>query len=485
MAASHLLPRILLTWYDATDEPRIGECWTFTVRLRRPRGFSNPVSFDYEGWLFRQSVGATGYVRGDSVKIDCGRVSELTRVRRHFVDRISALLPEDNATAVVLAITVGARHKINDEQWRRYAITGTSHLMAISGLHIGLAAGGGFFLIWFLLALCRLAWHSVSVVLYLIDRAAQLPYSELRIAELKGFVLLTTATTLIWVVLPASWPGRKLAWLAALGSVLHLAPRPARDCVEIHALDVGQGLATVVLTKSHTLIYDTGPAFRSGSDTGALVLVPFLRGKGIDNVDVVVVSHGDNDHAGGVGSLTAEIRVGEILSGEPLPRPRIAPASQTLCEAGQRWHWDGVDFTILHPGPDQIRLGNNASCVLEIRVGTHLALLTGDIELAAERQLLEENRLSSAELVFVPHHGSRTSSHAAFIARLRPRTAVISAGFDNQWGFPKDDVVAALGSWRRRGRQYGHYRRTILSNVSGQRPAAGRGAAPGPSPHLA
>ena len=130
-----------------------------------------------------------------------------------------------------------------------------------------------------------------------------------------------------------------------------------------------------------------------------------------------------------------------MLSGEPLQRLPQLPALQSLCEAGQRWQWDGVEFAILHPGPEQVRIGNNASCVLEISVGTHTALLTGDIELAAERWLVESQRLQSAELVFVPHHGSRTSSHAAFIAELRPQVAVVSAGFDNQWGLPKDDVV--------------------------------------------
>lgn len=614
-----LLPsKIRLSWYDAADLPRIGECWDFTVRLRRPRGFSNPVSFDYEGWLFRQSIGATGYIRDGAQTQECVLRTGLTRIRRHLVDRIGALLPDGDATAVLLAVTVGARHQIDNEQWRRYAVTGTSHLMAISGLHIGLAAGGAFFLSWMLLALCQrsgnirdqaaifalliaslygivsgfaipaqrallmltlvllatlsrrlmnptrvlvlvcivitvadpltilapgfqlsfaavaillwlaklhreaaansairdrlrgavaelipmqiallmgllpltavlfgrvswlaplvnllvlpvfnlvtvptsllglvlggplaavgdgllwAAWYSVFWVLELIELAARIPFSELRVANLHGIALLSTILTIIWVVLPASWPGRKLAWIAALAAVIHVAPRPAADCVEIHALDVGQGLATVVLTKSHTLVFDTGPSFRSGSDTGALVLVPFLRGKGIADVDVVVVSHGDNDHVGGVRSLIAEIQVSKVLSGESLAPLSVSPASQSLCETGQRWNWDGVDFEILHPGPQQVRAGNNASCVLEIRVGERVALLTGDIELAAEQQLVREQRLPDAELVFVPHHGSRTSSHAEFIARLRPGIAVVSAGFDNQWGFPKDDVV--------------------------------------------
>ncbi|NOX70970.1 MAG: DNA internalization-related competence protein ComEC/Rec2 [Gammaproteobacteria bacterium] len=615
VGANELPKKIRLSWYDAPEMPVIGECWALKVRLRRPRGFSNPVGFDYEGWLFRQGIGATGYVREGVRAAECPRASALIRVRRQLVERLAAVLPDDDATAVMMAITVGARHKISSERWRQYAVTGTSHLMAISGLHIGLAAGGGFLLAWFLLALgnrcgnihdqaaimglivaglyvavsgfavpalrallmlllvllitlhrrplnpmrilaltciamtmadplsiltpgfqlsfaavaillwlarlhrvknidrrfrhrlqrgvrelvplqialllgllpltvalfgrvswlsplvnlialpvfnlvtvpasllgllfsgpfeaigdvfLRIAWYSVSFLLSLIDFAARIPHAELRIATLDWLALAAVGFTMTWVILPAGWPGRKLAWLAALAAVLHVAPRPPADCVDIHALDVGQGLAIVVTTQTHTLVYDAGPSFRSGSDTGALVVAPFLRAKGIDDIDIVVVSHSDNDHAGGVRSLLAGSQVGEILVGERLAD--IA-ASQTLCEAGQRWQWDGVRFALLHPDGRQARTGNDASCVVEIRVGKHVALLTGDIELLTEQQLVRQRQLSTAELVMVPHHGSRTSSHAAFIAQLQPRIAIVSAGFENRWGFPKDDVV--------------------------------------------
>ena len=155
ISSGELPPRIRLSWFDAVEAPRIGDCWELTVRLRRPRGFSNPAGFDYEGWLFRESIGATGYVREGRRLAQCARLSWVTTIRRQSVDRLADLLPDDAATAVLMAVTVGARHKIDDKQWRQYAITGTSHLMAISGLHIGLAAGGGFLLSWCLLALCN------------------------------------------------------------------------------------------------------------------------------------------------------------------------------------------------------------------------------------------------------------------------------------------------------------------------------------------
>jgi competence protein ComEC len=121
---------------------------------------------------------------------------------------------------------------------------------------------------------------------------------------------------------------------------------------------------------------------------------------------------------------------------------------QSFCVAGQSWLWDGIRISVLQPSVLQPRAGNNASCVLEIRTGESRALLTGDIELAAEQRLVRRHQLSPTQLVFVPHHGSRTSSHAAFIDQLQPQVALVSAGFGNRWGFPKDDVVQR---WRSAG----------------------------------
>ncbi|MFQ6004748.1 MAG: ComEC/Rec2 family competence protein, partial [Woeseia sp.] len=149
--------RIRLSWFDASSRPRVGETWRFEARLRRPRGFSNPGGFDYEAWLFRQSIGATGYVvEGPHNLRQAEPVDGISRLRQRFVSRVEARLPRDDASAVVMAVAVGARHAITRGQWNRYAATGTSHLMAISGLHIGLAAGGVFVLSWIVLSFsCR------------------------------------------------------------------------------------------------------------------------------------------------------------------------------------------------------------------------------------------------------------------------------------------------------------------------------------------
>ena len=155
---SDLPARIRLSWYEPEAEPGVGELWQLRVRLRRPHGYANPGGFDYEGWLFRQGIGATGYVvsPAEHQRLDSVPVGRISRIRQAFVNRVADLLPDDDAAAVLLAVGVGARHRITREQWDRYAVTGTSHLMAISGLHIGLAAGGVFLLAWAIYApFCR------------------------------------------------------------------------------------------------------------------------------------------------------------------------------------------------------------------------------------------------------------------------------------------------------------------------------------------
>lgn len=138
------LPRIIrLSWYEVEVAPKIGEVWRLAVRLKRPRGLSNQGGFDFEAWLFRERIGATGYVDNfaRSYRIKGELLSFSGALRARLVARIGTVLPDDDGTAVLMAITVGAWHKISSSQWDLYARTGTSHLMAISGLHIGLASG--------------------------------------------------------------------------------------------------------------------------------------------------------------------------------------------------------------------------------------------------------------------------------------------------------------------------------------------------------
>ena len=218
--------------------------------------------------------------------------------------------------------------------------------------------------------------------------------------------------------------------------VLHKPSVPPRDCVDLHVLDVGQGLTVVMRTSAHAVVYDAGPAFRSGTDTAALVTIPFLDALGIAEIDLLVVSHADLDHAGGFASLISAKSTGEVIAGEALSG---APANVEPCVAGQRWILDALHLTVVHPGSDSAWHGNNASCVLLAAIGDQKVLLTGDIEAGVESFLVEH--LPLANTVIVPHHGSNTSSSERFVNALRPQTAIVSTGYRNRWGFPKPGVV--------------------------------------------
>jgi competence protein ComEC len=185
-------------------------------------------------------------------------------------------------------------------------------------------------------------------------------------------------------------------------------------------------------------MYDTGPAFRTGRDTGELVILPFLRSAGIRHLDTLMVSHSDLDHIGGMHSLLKAMPTQALIVG-----PSIASVQEqvntTQCRRGRRWQWDGVDFQVLHPG---ITYGheNDSSCVLRVSASGGSALLTGDIEKPGEIALAAHG-LPRTDVVVVAHHGSRSSSTAELIEAARARFAIFSAGYRNRWGFPQPDVV--------------------------------------------
>jgi competence protein ComEC len=232
-------------------------------------------------------------------------------------------------------------------------------------------------------------------------------------------------------------------------------PAPVPDgAARITILDVGQGLSVVVETRGHTLVYDAGPSFRTGSDTGQLVVVPFLKSRGIRTVDRVVVSHDDDDHKGGAGSVLAladarALTLGPSLQAGALDDKR-AQVTRDTCRRGESWAWDGVAFRWVHPADVRYERDNDSSCVLLVSTGGHTALVTGDIEAEAESELVRNGELAPVEIVVVPHHGSRTSSTQDFVAALRPRWAVYAVGYRNRWNFPVRRVVER---WEQAGAQ--------------------------------
>lgn len=600
--------RFRLTWRDTKVPPLPGDRLSLSVRLKHVHGFASPGAWDYEGWLIWRGIRYTGYVvdsteQGQSDPAAC---CPLTRLRSHLSTAVDGLPLSADTRAIVRALTVADRSGISTRLNERFSATGTSHLMAISGLHIGLVAGLGFLLcasVWrhipalagrvpsvvagaiaalalgtsyallagmtlptqralimlavfagsvvgrqraavsssiAFAALCVLCWHPPAIIsagfwlsfgavvtivaalrhvdrrprwraalfvqlalglalwpiLALFDMPAAIgaPLANIVLVPLFGFVIVPVS--LIGVaLLPAApaigggvlgllepllhWVLEGLAWVA-LGNDL-VGWSPSRDvwasmsaliCLAflfaprgfplrwamlpmlllpwlprqlpfdqgafaLHVLDVGQGLSAVVQTQTHTLVFDTGPAFGSGFATSKAVLVPFLRDRGLRRIDRLVLSHGDIDHAGGVDQLRSAVEVARIDSGEPV---RVGNSAGT-CRAGENWQWDGVDFRFLHPPPGTSENGNNASCVLRVTGRGGSILLTGDIERRVEQHLVTAMPAELAsDILVAPHHGSRSSSSAAFVAASSPQYVLYTTGWGNRYGFPASDV---------------------------------------------
>ncbi|MEK6805697.1 MAG: DNA internalization-related competence protein ComEC/Rec2 [Pseudomonadota bacterium] len=598
--AENLPQKIRASWYRDAEVLRGGDCWRMQLRMRTPHGSLNPGGFDYEGWLFRQGIGATASVR-KAERCKAADGYPILRLRQHISDRLHGWIPDEadaQGRAMLAALTIGDTSGFTDTDWDAFRLTGTTHLVAISGFNIAIVAGIAFFLLrwlWVLwprlclwipaqrvallgsavfafayallagfeppvqravvmlfvvlaaawmhrlakasrvLALAWLAvllldpfatlsagtWLSfgaVAAIFYVsvgryrapgFWRAAlrvQIMLSVMlaplslfffhgvswfapliNLAVVPLFALLTPLAvgSLIFSLIfppPASMPLQALGvvlqqvgdtllgsleypqlWFAAspspiagglflLAAVLLFAPRGlplkflALLCLlpllwpknlapesgfELTALDVGQGLAVVVRTQNHALLYDAGPAFEDGFDAGESVVAPYLLSRGVSHLDLLLLSHGDNDHAGGVASVRRLLKV----------EREIGTPDHEACREGQPWEWDGVRFELLHPD-DSEWSDNNSSCVLKIEVSGFSALLAGDIEKKAERRLLEEKPESlKADVLIAPHHGSKTSSTEEFVAAVRPKVVIYGAGWRNHFKHPRSEVV--------------------------------------------
>ena len=283
-----------------------------------------------------------------------------------------------------------------------------------------------------------------------------------------------------WLLLPRGFPARWLGGALLLPALFWQAPRPPEGEAWVDVLDVGQGLAVVVRTAKHNLLYDAGPRYGAETDAGQRVVAPFLRATGVGRLDTLLISHSDADHAGGLASILASLPVARMLSSAP------DIFGGEACAAGQRWEWDGVRFSVLHPDvasyADVTATPNRLSCVVKVDAANRSALLTGDIDAKAEAGLLAraarrtENTAGNlaahgvagtaaratagaaistlrSDVVVAPHHGSRGSSTPAFLAAVGAREAIFSAGYRNAFGHPHAETLArhaARGSrlWR-------------------------------------
>lgn len=230
-------------------------------------------------------------------------------------------------------------------------------------------------------------------------------------------------------------------WLATAAVPLALLLfQPAhlpRGTAEISVLDVGQGLAVLVVTEAHALLYDAGPRFSSRLDAGEDVVVPVLRRANLRRLDRVLVSHSDSDHAGGLAAVQ-RYTPGSLYSGSDTAVFGTVARSEP-CRSGQRWTWDDVQFQILHPDDGRYD-DNNSSCVLLVTAGEHSVLLAGDIGSSVEKKLLRAWPELRPTVVVAPHHGSKSSSSWTFVGRLQPDWVVYSSGFQNRYGHPSPEV---------------------------------------------
>ncbi len=259
-----------------------------------------------------------------------------------------------------------------------------------------------------------------------------------------------------WLLLPRGFPARWLGLVALLPLFFVPPERPAAGAARVVTLDVGQGLAVHVQTAAHDLLFDAGPAFSADANSGNRIIVPYLRAAGVRRLDGMVVSHADRDHSGGVMSVSEELPVGWLLSSLPGDHEiSTLPLAHRRCRDGETWDWDGVRFELLHPAtPDyeRFRKSNDLSCVLRITAAGRSLLLTSDIEARAEAALLARGRERlAAEVLLVPHHGSRTSSTPEFVAAVGAQEAIFPVGYRNRFGHPKAEVVAryeGVRQWR-------------------------------------
>ncbi len=263
----------------------------------------------------------------------------------------------------------------------------------------------------------------------------------------QPWVLALALAGTAWMLAPRGWPHRWAGLAAWTPMLAQLPTAPDRGGFTVTAFDVGQGMALLVETSGHRLLYDAGPQYAPGADAAGRIILPYLRGRGIRTLDALVVSHSDTDHAGGARTLLRGIGVAGVHSSLAAGHPVVREArSHSRCTAGQEWSWDGVRFEMLGPAPasyaDPGLKANARSCVLRIGAGGKAIVLAGDIEAAQEAQLVEQRPGSlRADVLLAPHHGSGTSSTTGFLAAVNPGIGIFQVGYRNRYRHPKREVL--------------------------------------------
>ena len=316
-------------------------------------------------------------------------------------------------------------------------------------------------------ALAVLAHTVIAVVMAGLEWLAKLPQPVFHTATPTLSALLLALLGAAALLLPRGVKARWLGGMLFLPLFFPRLPAPLPGEAWLTVLDVGQGEALLLRTEQHSLLFDTGPRFFTGEDTGSRIIAPYLWHIGIKHLNGIVISHDDLDHSGGALSLLASHHPDWLLTSQAgVPRASLGPNGTAIltarpdaltCQAGQTWEWDGVRFAILHPplhqyaNPDYS--DNERSCVLRVDAAGASALFTGDIARLSEMNLQERRQPLAADVLVVPHHGSSGSSSPAFLAAVRARHIVIPVGYRNRYGHPHAQTLVryralAIPVWR-------------------------------------
>ncbi len=314
-------------------------------------------------------------------------------------------------------------------------------------------------------------WHGAATAaawwLIMVQTMAAWPLAVLALPLPPWWLALPAGLGALVLAMPLPWTLRCMGLPLVLALGVWHPPAPPPGQFEVIAADIGQGNAVLVRTRKHVLLYDAGPRYSLDSDAGQRVLVPMLQA-GVSRLDRLMLSHRDTDHVGGAASVLAMQPQADVWSSLDTGHVLLQGRTSTRCQAGQSWDWDGVRFRVLHPSTEaysaqNVPKPNSLSCVLLVQTGADTqaadaqtaqvglnprsALLVGDIEQAQEAQLLARagagplDAALGADLLLVPHHGSKTSSTAEFLAAVHPQTAVVQAGYRNRYGHPAAPVV--------------------------------------------
>ncbi len=286
------------------------------------------------------------------------------------------------------------------------------------------------------------AW-AASALIEVLQWFASWPWASVGVAASPLWVALAALVGALWLAMPGPATVRclGLVWMWPLLS--WQTARPVQGQFELWAPDIGQGNAVLIRTATHSLLYDSGPRWGRESDAGQRVLVPWLQALQ-EPVHTLVLSHRDSDHTGGAAAVLGMRPEAQLLGSLEPDHPLRREFAMQRCVAGQRWQWDGVHFEVLHPTAadyERPHKSNAMSCVLRVGNGARSVLLAGDIEAGQEARLSASPGPLHADLLLVPHHGSKTSSSEKFLDAVAPSLAVVQAGYRNRFGHPALPVM--------------------------------------------